>query len=97
MFVGGHSRHFGRRPTHHFRTTLVNGHRQAAQLVSKVATAVIQSVPDTDNHRIGGSDASQGRWSYIQGGVFDDLAARAAEISAEEHALRPVVFGAEWR
>jgi hypothetical protein len=29
--------------------------------------------------------------------VFDDLAARTAEISAEEQALRPVVFGVEWR
>jgi hypothetical protein len=70
---------------------------RSAQLVRLVPTAVIHSVPDTDNQRISGSDASRGRWGDIQGGVFDDLAARTAEISAKEQALRPVVFGAEWR
>jgi len=28
---------------------------------------------------------------------LDDLAARTAEMPAEQHALRLIVFGAEWR
>jgi hypothetical protein len=35
--------------------------------------------------------------SDIQDGVLDDLAGRTAEMPAEQDALRPVVFGAEWR
>ena len=56
-----------------------------------------QRSPIQNIHRISGSYACWGRWSDIQGGVLNHLAARTAEIPAEEHALRPVAFGAEWR
>jgi hypothetical protein len=66
---------------------------------SKLPAAVIHSVPDIRHSSDQRIRWLAGRWSDIQGGVVDDLAARTrtAEIPAEEHALRPVVFEAEWR
>lgn len=44
-----------------------------------------------------GAASAEEALSDIQDGVLDDLAARTAEMPAEQHALRPVVFCAEWR